>query len=108
MKLSEYQAATARTDNRDILPEHQMNMHVLGLVGEVGELVEAHKKHLYHGHSFDFAALRKEMGDILWYLARLADDHGFNLDDVAEENLAKLKARYPDGFSHEASRNRSI
>lgn len=43
---------------------------------------------------------------MLWYLAVLAGECGLTLDDIAQANIAKLRARFPDGFSEERSRNR--
>jgi len=40
----------------------------LGLAGEVGEVVDQVKKHLFQGHGIDRAKLRDELGDVLWYL----------------------------------------
>jgi NTP pyrophosphatase (non-canonical NTP hydrolase) len=75
----------------------------LGLAGEVGEAVEMVKKHLYHGREFDRAKFSKELGDIAWYLAAACEAAGLDLGMVLAENIAKLQARYPDGFSHAAS-----
>lgn len=81
-------------------------MAAMGLAGEAGEVVDLLKKHLYHGHSLDRDKLTKELGDCLWYLAVLAHLNGVDLADVAAANVVKLRARYPDGFSEERSRNR--
>jgi hypothetical protein len=44
---------------------------------------------------------------VIWYLSDLATLHNLSLDDIAQANVLKLLKRYPDGFSTEASRNRS-
>lgn len=79
---------------------------VYGLAGETGELIDLLKKHLFHGHPLDLKKARSEIGDVLHYLAVLTHVLGFTLSDVAEGNIAKLEARYPDGFSSAASLNR--
>jgi NTP pyrophosphatase (non-canonical NTP hydrolase) len=79
---------------------------VLGLVGESGEVVDLIKKHVYHGHPLDSDKLLKELGDVLWYVAALATALDVELSEVAAKNIAKLTARYPEGFSSEASMNR--
>ena len=79
----------------------------LGLAGEAGEVVDHLKKHLHHGHELDRDKLVKEAGDVLWYLAALATLLGVDLSEVAQRNVDKLIRRYPQGFTHEASRNRS-
>ena len=48
----------------------------------------------------------KELGDVAWYLAETAYVLGYSLEDIFKANLAKLAARYPDGFSVERSLHR--
>lgn len=50
--------------------------------------------------------LKKELGDVLWYLSDLCKQFGFSLSDVMETNIEKFKKPYPDGFSCERSINR--
>ena len=50
----------------------------------------------------------KELGDVLWYVSQLAADIGVTLDEVAQKNVDKLKARYPEGFTEQASLNRAV
>lgn len=73
----------------------------LGLGGEAGEVLEKLKKlHRDKGGVVTgewLASLRKELGDVLWYVARIADDFGQSLELVAEENVAKLAARQAKG-----------
>ena len=78
----------------------------LGLSGEAGEVTDYIKKVLYHGHKLDKSVLCKELGDVMWYIAALADAAGLTLEKVARVNIDKLRARYPDGFSQEKSINR--
>lgn len=72
--------------------------HALGLAGESGEVCDLIKKWAYHQVPYDTDKMRKELGDVLWYLSALASDHGMTLDSVASENVEKLRKRYPDGF----------
>jgi NTP pyrophosphatase (non-canonical NTP hydrolase) len=106
MKLNDYQRDTARTAGTRPR-EEALAMCGLGISGEAGEVSDIIKKHLFHGHPFDIEGLKKELGDVLWYVAAIADRVGISLEDVAEANLEKLRKRYPNGFSVEASRNRS-
>lgn len=103
MHHNEYQALAKRT----LTAEARLEIMAMGLAGEAGELIDMLKKNLGHGHSLDFVKVRKEIGDVLWYLNAIATMLKIDMDDVAQENIDKIVARYPEGFSHEASRNRS-
>lgn len=65
----------------------------LGLTGEAGECGEKVKKHLREGDEEYLDDLEDELGDVLWYLARLAAELDVSLDDIAERNLDKLLDR---------------
>ena len=81
-------------------------MHALhGMVGEIGELHSLYQK-VYQGHEFDGEHAKKEVGDILWFIAEYCTAMGWQLEDVMEMNIEKLKARYPKGFEAERSLNR--
>jgi NTP pyrophosphatase (non-canonical NTP hydrolase) len=96
MTLDDFQACALRTWNT-IEPESRLNA-ALGLAGEVGETCELVKKARFHGKRLDTDALLAELGDVLYYVAVLAYECGHTLDGVAAHNVAKLRARYPDGF----------
>lgn len=103
--FQDYQNEAARTapPGKD---ELQLSIFALGLVGEAGEVAELVKKQVGHGHDADVSKVRKELGDVLWYLAALATYYDLDLDDIAQGNIDKLRLRYPDGFSSEASKAR--
>lgn len=103
MTLDEYQQQAMRTHVES--PE-RLVCYALGVAGEAGECADLVKKFIGHGHGLDAEKLAKELGDVLWYVAGLAHVLGVSLSDVAAQNLRKLERRYPNGFSHEASRNR--
>lgn len=104
MTLTDYQRLAMRTHpNLGASPRDDLALGALGLAGEAGEAVEIVKKHLYHGAELDLDKLTKELGDALWYVAALAAGAGIDLGTVAEVNIAKLRTRYPEGFSAEAS-----
>lgn len=73
----------------------------LGLAGETGEICEKIKKSIRddNGKMTDERRelLRKELGDVLWYIAALSSELGFPLQEVAEANLAKLAKRKETG-----------
>ncbi len=76
-----------------------------GVGGEAGEYVDVVKKHLFHDVPYSESREKalKELGDVLWGIAQAADAWGFSLDHVAWQNIAKLRARYPNGWSAEAA-----
>lgn len=77
------------------LPEAQSFYYVqTGLVGEVGELMSVHAKTARDGMPEDYInKIKKEIGDILWFVAANATMHGFSLQEIAEMNIKKLQAR---------------
>jgi NTP pyrophosphatase (non-canonical NTP hydrolase) len=108
MNLKEYQALSSRTaTNEEHKPQAFCN-YALGLNGEAGEVADMIKKGIFHGHELDRHEVAKELGDCLWYIAQLSRLAGFTLEDVAVMNINKLKARYPNGFSEEASVKRNV
>ncbi len=74
---------------------------VLGLVGEAGELAE-HYKHALRDDGGEITEdtrrlVSKELGDVLWYLANLAYELGYDFEDVAKSNLQKIEDRVKHG-----------
>ena len=91
MDFDEYQDATEETA---IYPEDIGLIYTtLGLAGESGEIAEKLKKFLREGDDEYIEEMEDELGDVLWYLARVADELDLSLDDVAEKNLDKLLDR---------------
>jgi NTP pyrophosphatase (non-canonical NTP hydrolase) len=107
MTLDDYQRLAARTLSPGQSPSDRLANAALGLTGEAGEVAEHVKKHLFHGKPLDRDAVVKELGDCLWYIAALAGVVGVSLDEIGATNIDKLRRRYPDGFSHQASNDRA-
>lgn len=102
--LNDYQGAAMAFKDPE---QRDLNYSVLGLNGEAGEVADALKKLNYHGHPVIKADLIAELGDVLWYVASIANDLDVSLAEVASGNLGKLWSRYPEGhFSKERSINR--
>lgn len=105
MTISEYQKLAARTIRED-LDNTGREMHALhGMVGEIGELHGIYQK-AYQGHPIELEHLQKELGDLLWFIAEYCTALDWSLDDIAQMNIDKLRARYPDGFEAEKSLHR--
>ena len=77
----------------------------IGLSTESGELIDALKKSIYYGRQLDLQNLKEEMGDIMWYMAILSDALGYSFEQCQEDNISKLKKRYPEGFKDVLSRD---
>lgn len=106
LTLNDYQQLALRTAGNHGDFDRTLIYTALGLNGEAGETAELIKKAFFHGHELDRDKLVKELGDVLWYAAVMADALGLSLAEIAQHNIDKLAARYPQGFSHERSRNR--
>ena len=103
MTFNDYQTNAMRTLNPNLSERDVLINSVMGLCGESGEAIDIVKKWLAQGHELDREHLKKELGDVLWYLAEAATALGISLDEVAAANIEKLKKRYPEGFSAEGS-----
>ena len=83
---------------------------ILGLVGEAGETADKVKKIIRDKDGKvtddDREAIKKELGDVLWYIANISRYLGFSLSDVAKGNLAKLEDRYQRNQIHGAGDDR--
>ena len=77
-----------------------------GLSGEVGEFNDMLKKWVFHEKELDVVHAKKELGDIMWYVAMMCHSFGWELDEILQINVDKLKARYPDGFDVNLANNR--
>ncbi|MHA1138503.1 MAG: nucleoside triphosphate pyrophosphohydrolase family protein [Candidatus Thorarchaeota archaeon] len=94
--FTEYQVSARRTA---LYPEDQGIIYTtLGLVGESGEIAEKVKKAKEE--------IAKELGDVLWYVANLAFELGYDLGDIAAINIQKLVDRQERGKIHGDGDNR--
>lgn len=75
------------------LPSADTEYLLLGLIGEVGEVYSLLAKNIRDETDLDQDALKKELGDCLWFIATICNDFGLNLNDVAKANLEKLLSR---------------
>jgi NTP pyrophosphatase (non-canonical NTP hydrolase) len=82
----------------------------IGLSSESGEFIEIVKKAVFQGKPLDKDVqfhLKRELGDIMWYVANACRTLDLTLDDIISENVEKLKSRYPHGeFDVHYSENR--
>ena len=96
MDFSEYQQAALKTDQPPAPGTDPVVVPMLGLLGEAGSVATAYKKRMRDGAAFQDAKqqLREELGDVLWYLATLANRFGLELEDIAVASLFKAADRW--------------
>lgn len=109
MQFKEYEDEAVKTSAYPKVGESFV-YPTLGLVGEAGEVAEKIKKLFRNDNGVltdtHREELKKELGDVLWYLAALSRELGFTLDDVAEANIAKLRSRAERGVIKSSGDNR--
>lgn len=105
MLFSEYQDQAKKTI-QDYIKGKEVNNIVpfLGLIGEAGSVITELKKNLRDGNAYTNYEnkLKEELGDVLWYVSTIATENNLNLEEVAIENLKKIKDRFdseqPENF----------
>ena len=109
MNFEEYQKKSRKTA---IYPNKGNNFiyPVLGLVGESGEVAEKIKKVIrdHNGvlNKKQRQEIKKELGDVLWYVAQIATELGLSLDEIAVFNIKKLESRKKRNKLHGNGDNR--
>lgn len=93
-QMNDYQRAAAST--AIYKQEHAVIYPALGLAAEAGEVANKVKKILRDGN-FDREAIADEVGDCLWYIAALCRDLNVDMQDIANNNIKKLKDRQQRG-----------
>ena len=96
-------------DGFGVSPERIMTA-AIGISAEGGEFAEIVKKCIFQGKPMDDDAqyhMKRELGDIVWYVVQACIALGISLEDVIDTNIQKLEARYPEGFESFRSENRS-
>ena len=107
----DYSAFDKRTyDLTKDIPVERLLTAALGICAEGGEFTEVVKKIVFQGkpvNDENIFHMKRELGDICWYLAQACMSLGTTFDEVIEMNVEKLKARYPGGeFDVHFSENR--
>lgn len=95
--------------NRRLRSNHNLQALVhgaLGMSGETGEVVDIIKKHMVFDKHLDVENLKKELGDVLWYMSVIIHEIDSSFEEIMQMNSDKLDARYPNGFSEQAALER--
>lgn len=109
LTLNEYQAMAEETAVYPTLG-HPIVYPALGLAGEAGEVAEKVKKMCRDDNTvmttFKQQEIKKELGDVLWYVAETARQAGLTLEEVAQANYDKLQSRQARNQLHGSGDNR--
>jgi NTP pyrophosphatase (non-canonical NTP hydrolase) len=96
--LKEYQELCKLTAKKFETKELEILSWVLGISGEAGDVDSCIKKTVSHKND-QKEGIKENIGDTLWYMAMICNYYGWSLHEILSENLEKLKARYPQGFT---------
>jgi NTP pyrophosphatase (non-canonical NTP hydrolase) len=102
MNFSEYQKKAIVTKKKWDDKLQELAYCCLGLTGEAGEVADLMKKHISGTKPLNderIVKLKYEIGDVCWYIAALCDAMDFDMDELAEMNIEKLRKRHGDSFS---------
>lgn len=90
--------------------QHPIDQYIthgaIGISGEAGEILDTVKKSMFYGQPLDIVNIREELGDLMWYVAMLCRALDVDLQEILNENIAKLVKRYPDKFTEELAKER--
>ena len=103
MNLKEYQALANKTAKTDFkTSEEAIFCWGLGITGEAGDVASCIKK--TYAHKKDVKeGIRENLGDMMWYAAMICNFFEWDFQEILEENITKLKARYEDkGFNYDS------
>ena len=93
--------STSKLDVQDNMNLPRVMTSAIGMLAESGEFTEVLKKMVFQGKEFNEENrfhMKRELGDILWYWIQGCIALGYTPDEVMDENIKKLEARYPNGF----------
>lgn len=112
MKYEDYENQSQRTFayRETDLGKHQTDLlHcAIGITTEAGELLDAFKKHIYYGKPLDTVNVGEEIADCMWYISNLCRLMEIDFEKTLENNINKLKVRYPEKFNSEKAINRNL
>ncbi|MEK7652996.1 MAG: nucleoside triphosphate pyrophosphohydrolase family protein [Patescibacteria group bacterium] len=101
MDLKNYQEFCKLTAKKFDNPELEIATWGLGIAGEAGDVASCIKKTFAHQNDVVKDGIKENLGDTFWYAAMICNFFGWDFNEVLAENIAKLKARYPAGFTFE-------
>ena len=103
--------STSKLEAQDNINVPRVMTSAIGMLAESGEFTEVLKKMVFQGKEFNDANrfhMKRELGDKHWYWIRGCIALGYTPDEVMDENIKKLEARYPNGFEVARSEKREV
>jgi len=102
MDLKEYQEACKKTAKIDFnSPSEEIMTWGLGIAGEAGDVAGCIKKTFAHKKD-QKEGIKENLGDSLWYAAMICNFFNWDFNEILNENISKLKKRFPEGFSYQS------
>ncbi|HLB66697.1 MAG TPA: nucleoside triphosphate pyrophosphohydrolase family protein [Candidatus Saccharimonadales bacterium] len=110
MNFNDYQKKALTTAIKHPDPLMDKTIWAMGIVGEAGEVIEKWKKIVAYKDAkitrSDLEELKKELGDVVWYVAVMADSLGLSFEEVMQLNVKKLADRKRRGVTKGKGDNR--
>ena len=97
MNLKEYQEFCKTTAKKIDSKDLEISTWGLGIAGEAGDVASCIKKTFAHENKPVQEGIKENLGDTLWYIAMICNFFKWDMDEVLNKNIEKLKARYPKG-----------
>lgn len=108
ISIEEYQELSKRT-NAKLQSALLDNVHmILGMQTETAEISDVFKKSIAYGRDMDWVNVKEELGDLMFYVVNMCNINGWDLRDILETNIEKLKLRFPEKFEKDKALNRDL
>lgn len=107
MDFKEYQELCKLTAKKFDSKKEEILTWGLGIAGEAGDVASCIKKTFAHDNDVKHG-IRENIGDSLWYTAMICNFFDWSLEEILQENVDKLKKRFPQGFSVEDAKRRMV
>jgi NTP pyrophosphatase (non-canonical NTP hydrolase) len=108
MSIKEYQKQAERTLVKLEKNSYDLLHMCLGLQTESAEISDVFKKKLAYNKDIDWVNVKEEIGDLMWYIANLCNLNEWDLENILETNINKLKIRFPEKFTNDLAINRDL
>ena len=107
MNLKEYQDLCKQTAKKFETQEKEAMTWGLGIAGEAGDVASCIKKTFAHDNDVK-EGIKENLGDTLWYAAMICNFFNWDFDEVLNDNIEKLKKRFPNGFTIKDAKREKI